>query len=377
MINRYYNNLGQYIKQGKVLILQGPRQVGKTTLVKNYLETLEKDYKYLYLTGDSIETMNIFSSQSKNIITNFASNIDLIVIDEAQKIPNIGLGLKILIDSIPEIKVITTGSSSFDLIKQVGEPLVGRSNRLMLYPVSLLELKTEYPNEYMLNQQLDKLLIYGLYPEVLNFETDEQRREYLITFVDMYLLKDVLEYSGIKGSQFLSDLLKLLAFQIGSLVSLTELSNQLQVNINTVQKYLDLLEKNYIIFSLGGYNRNLKKEVTSKKKYYFYDLGIRNALISNFNKIGVRDDIGAIWENFLVMERLKKQEYGKIYANNYFWRTWDQKEVDFVEERDGKLYGFEFKWGKARSNSTKLFTDTYKEASIEVINRDNYLEFVI
>ena len=377
MINRYYNNLGQYIKQGKVLILQGPRQVGKTTLVKNYLETLEKDYKYLYLTGDSIETMNIFSSQSKNIITNFASNIDLIVIDEAQKIPNIGLGLKILIDSIPEIKVITTGSSSFDLIKQVGEPLVGRSNRLMLYPVSLLELKTEYPNEYMLNQQLDKLLIYGLYPEVLNFETDEQRREYLITFVDMYLLKDVLEYSGIKGSQFLSDLLKLLAFQIGSLVSLTELSNQLQVNINTVQKYLDLLEKNYIIFSLGGYNRNLKKEVTSKKKYYFYDLGIRNALISNFNEIGVRDDIGAIWENFLVMERLKKQEYGKIYANNYFWRTWDQKEVDFVEERDGKLYGFEFKWGKARSNSTKLFTDTYKEASIEVINRDNYLEFVI
>jgi len=377
MINRYYNNLGQYIKQGKVLILQGPRQVGKTTLVKNYLETLEKDYKYLYLTGDSIETMNIFSSQSKNIITNFASNIDLIVIDEAQKIPNIGLGLKILIDSIPEIKVITTGSSSFDLIKQVGEPLVGRSNKLMLYPVSLLELKTEYPNEYMLNQQLDKLLIYGLYPEVLNFETDEQRREYLITFVDMYLLKDVLEYSGIKGSQFLSDLLKLLAFQIGSLVSLTELSNQLQVNINTVQKYLDLLEKNYIIFSLGGYNRNLKKEVTSKKKYYFYDLGIRNALISNFNKIGVRDDIGAIWENFLVMERLKKQEYGKIYANNYFWRTWDQKEVDFVEERDGKLYGFEFKWGKARSNSTKLFTDTYKEASIEVINRDNYLEFIV
>jgi len=377
MINRYYNNLGQYIKQGKVLILQGPRQVGKTTLVKNYLETLEKDYKYLYLTGDSIETMNIFSSQSKNIITNFASNIDLIVIDEAQKIPNIGLGLKILIDSIPEIKVITTGSSSFDLIKQVGEPLVGRSNRLMLYPVSLLELKTEYPNEYMLNQQLDKLLIYGLYPEVLNFETDEQRREYLITFVDMYLLKDVLEYSGIKGSQFLSDLLKLLAFQIGSLVSLTELSNQLQVNINTVQKYLDLLEKNYIIFSLGGYNRNLKKEVTSKKKYYFYDLGIRNALISNFNEIGVRDDIGAIWENFLVMERLKKQEYGKIYANNYFWRTWDQKEVDFVEERDGKLYGFEFKWGKARSNSTKLFTDTYKEASIEVINRDNYLEFIV
>jgi len=379
MYKRYYDNkLDEYVEPNKVVIIQGPRQVGKTTLVNQYLKNYCKGkYKYEYLTGDSIEAKNIFSSSSLNTIKNFAKGLDLVVIDEAQKIEDIGTGLKILVDHVKNIRIIVTGSASFDLVNKVGEPLVGRKWDLKLFPLAQLELQKNYNNTFLLKQDLEKFLIYGSYPEVLEIDNTKQKIEYLQNFVDSFLLKDVLEFSGVKGSKFIIDLLKLLAFQVGSLVSLTELANSLGVNKLTVAKYLDLFEKTYIIYNLRGYSRNLRKEITTTGKYYFYDNGILNALTGNFNKINVRNDIGALWENFLVMEGLKKQEYKKIHSNNYFWRTWDKDEVDFVEERDGRLYGFEFKWGNAKSKGIHKFTNEYKEAEVEIINRENYIDFVI
>jgi len=378
MIKRFYGDLSPYLIPGKVLIIQGPRQTGKTTLIQNNLSSM-KQYKQIYLTGDSIEAKTIFSSQSLDTISSFAKNYDLIAIDEAQKIEGIGLGLKILVDHIPEIRVIATGSSSFDLVNKIGEPLVGRATRLNLYPISVAELQSDGLNAYEIQQNLQQYLIYGFYPEVITAETILQKREYLRNLVDMYLLRDVLEFAGIKGSKFIVSLLKLLAFQIGNLVSLTELGQNLQANVRTVAKYLDLLEKTYIIKSLCGFSRNQRKEITKKNKYYFFDTGVRNALIGNFNEMQVRNDVGALWENFLVMERLKKQEYTRLHANNYFWRTWGGQEVDWVEEHSGKIFGYEFTFSSTQAKKKKEPKDwkkAWSDTSYEIITQENYLSFV-
>jgi len=378
MIKRFYGDLSPYLIPGKVLIIQGPRQTGKTTLIQNNLSSM-KQYKQIYLTGDSIEAKTIFSSQSLDTISSFAKNYDLIAIDEAQKIEGIGLGLKILVDHIPEIRVIATGSSSFDLVNKIGEPLVGRATRLNLYPISVAELQSDGLNAYEIQQNLQQYLIYGFYPEVITAETILQKREYLRNLVDMYLLRDVLEFAGIKGLKFIVSLLKLLAFQIGNLVSLTELGQNLQANVRTVAKYLDLLEKTYIIKSLCGFSRNQRKEITKKNKYYFFDTGVRNALIGNFNEMQVRNDVGALWENFLVMERLKKQEYTRLHANNYFWRTWGGQEVDWVEEHSGKVFGYEFTFSNTQAKKKKEPKDwkkAWSDTSYEVVTEENYLSFV-
>jgi len=378
MIKRFYGDLSPYLIPGKVLIIQGPRQTGKTTLIQNNLSSM-KQYKQIYLTGDSIEAKTIFSSQSLDTISSFAKNYDLIAIDEAQKIEGIGLGLKILVDHIPEIRVIATGSSSFDLVNKIGEPLVGRATRLNLYPISVAELQSDGLNAYEIQQNLQQYLIYGFYPEVITAETILQKREYLRNLVDMYLLRDVLEFAGIKGLKFIVSLLKLLAFQIGNLVSLTELGQNLQANVRTVAKYLDLLEKTYIIKSLCGFSRNQRKEITKKNKYYFFDTGVRNALIGNFNEMQVRNDVGALWENFLVMERLKKQEYTRLHANNYFWRTWGGQEVDWVEEHSGKIFGYEFTFSSTQAKKKKEPKDwkkAWSDTSYEIITQENYLSFV-
>lgn len=373
----YLKTLKKYLDPNKVVIIQGPRQVGKTTLVKEFLKSKDNKYKYKYVTGDSIEVKNVFASQSIKTITSYVQGIELLVIDEAQKIDGIGLGLKILVDQVANIRVIVTGSASFDLVNKVGEPLVGRAWRLNLFPLSQLELKKEYNNEYEQKQDLSKYIVYGSYPEVLNIDNIDKKRKYLDTFVDTYLLKDVLQYSGVKGSKFVLDLLKLIAHQTGSLVSLTELANTLEVNKNTIKNYLDLLEKTYIITNLRGFSRNLRNEVTKTSKYYFYDTGILNSLTGNFNDLKLRNDKGALWENFLVMERLKKQEYKGIYANNYFWRTWERQEIDFIEDRGGKLHGYEFKYSpKKVGKAPKLFLETYKNSSYEVVNSENYINFV-
>lgn len=366
--------LENHLKPNKVLVLYGPRQVGKTTLLNDFLQ--KSDYKYKLGNGDDIRIQELFSSQNIDLILSYAKGYELIAIDEAQRIPNIGLGLKILVDHLPGIRVIATGSSSFELSGQVGEPLTGRKNTLTLFPLSHLELKKLF-NEFELRQKLNDYLVYGCYPEVLLSEKRESKIARLEEFAHSYLVKDILELERVKSSKILLDLLRLLAFQVGGQVSLNELATQLKIDVKTVARYLDLFEKAFIVFNVRGFSRNLRKEMTKKSKYYFYDNGIRNALIANFNDLSIRNDIGQLWENFIFIERYKKRLYQQIYANIYFWRTWDKKEIDLIEDREGKLYGFECKWKEQNIKPPREWIEKYPGASFDVITRENYLDFIL
>jgi len=374
MINRAASKLlHNYLEPNKVVLIYGPRQVGKTTLLTEYLA--HTSYRYALHTGDNIRVHEILGSQRFDRILPFVKDIDLLVLDEAQKIPNIGMGLKILVDQVPGIRIIATGSASFELAGQVGEPLTGRKWTVTLYPVAQMELLKE-TRQFDLEERLPEFLLYGGYPRVVT-EPDVHKKQTLLTeIVDSYLLKDILELEKVKGSAVLLDLLRLLAFQIGSEVSLTELGSRVGMDYKTVARYLDLLEKSFIIYELRGYSRNLRNEIRRKSKYYFWDIGVRNAIINNFNEITLRNDVGALWENFCVIERIKYQTYASVHTNNYFWRTWDQKEVDWVEERDGKLYGFEFMYSKKSKKSPKRWLETYKEASFETVHAENYFSFI-
>lgn len=373
MIARIYDDLNTYLKPNEVLIIYGPRRVGKTVLLENFLS--KTALKYKLENGGDLSLQETFASQRIETFKRYAEGYDLIAIDEAQYIPNVGVGLKLLVDTIPGIKVIATGSASFELSNKIGEPLTGRSTILTLYPVSQLELKQKF-NIHELSQKKEEYLIFGSYPKILTIKTSEEKAKQLRALVNSYLLKDILELEEVKGSKILLDLLRLLAFQIGSEVSLSELAQNLPIDPKTVARYLDLLEKTFVITAVRGYSRNLRKEISNKSKYYFYDNGIRNAVISNFNPINLRDDVGRLWENFLVVERIKKQTYKSIFANNFFWRTWDQKEIDWVEEREGKLFGFEFKYSLSKTKIPKEFLLTYPGSKIEIINTENYLDFV-
>jgi len=372
-IPRYYQHLSDYLKSGRVLVIYGPRQVGKTTLLKDFL--IKSGLKYKLDSGEDIRIQEIFESSDFSKILDYAKGYDLIAIDEAQKIKNVGQGLKILVDQIPKIKVIATGSSSFELAGQIGEPLTGRKITLTLFPISQLELKKLY-NDFELRQKLEEFLVYGGYPEVVSSDDIDEKKRILGEIVGSYLLKDILELDKVKNSKIILDLLRLLAFQIGNEVSLSELGRQLGIDYKTVARYLDILEKTFVLYNLRGFSRNLRKEVTKKSKYYFYDIGIRNAIVSNFNPSSLRDDVGKLWENFIIMERIKKQEYEKIYSNNYFWRTWDGKEIDWVEEREGKLYGYELKWKPKGKKSPDEWAATYKNSEYIVISQNDYLKFI-
>lgn len=362
------------MEQGKVLVIYGPRQVGKTTLIKQYLSTTK--WKSKFDSGDNLRTQQIFSSQNSSTILDFVEGYELIVIDEAQQIPGVGIGLKILVDNRPDIRVIATGSSSFELANKIGEPLTGRKRTLTLYPVAQLELKSQM-NQHELREKLPEYLVYGSYPEVLTAKTKERKREMLNELAHSYLLKDILSLEQIKGSKYLLDLLKLLAFQIGKEVSYQELARQLGLSVKTVQRYLDLLEKSFVIFRLGGFSRNLRSEIARKNKYYFFDNGLRNAVISQFNDISDRSDVGELWENFVFMERIKKRGYQNIYASPYFWRTYEGQEIDLVEEGDGELRAFEFKWSAVRDcDAPSLWKREYPSSSYEVINSGNYFPFI-
>ena len=374
-IRRYYIDLDKYIKPNKVLVIFGPRQAGKTTLLKDYLRTIDGKVKYKLESGDDIIIQELFGSNNFSRIKEYAKSYELIVIDEAQRIKNIGQGLKIMVDEIPGIKIIVTGSSSFELVGQVGEPLTGRKVTLTLYPVSQIELKNLH-NDYELKNRLEEYMIYGSYPEVAVSEDSAEKKRILNEITNSYLLKDIMELERVKGSKVLLDLLRLLAFQIGNEVSLSELGRQLGLDYKTVARYLDLFEKSFVIYNLRGFSRNLRKEVTKKSKYYFLDNGVRNAVIANFNSFGLRDDTGKLWENFMVSERLKKQSYKNIYANNYFWRTWDQKEVDFIEEREGKLFGFEFKWKDKAVKKPNEWLASYPNSEFLAVTQENYIDFV-
>lgn len=373
-IYRYYKDLDKFCHPNKVLIIYGPRQVGKTTLLEHFLK--QSNYKYKLDSGDNLSTQSLLSTADFKTIQEYISGYDLIAIDEAQKIPNIGQCLKIMIDQIPNLRVIATGSSSFELAGQIGEPLTGRKKTVILYPIAQLEL-LQQQNKHELKSHLAEYLIYGSYPEIVAAKTQQEKREYITEIAHSYLLKDILELDRIKNSKTLLNLLRLLAFQIGSEVSHAELASKVMIDGKTVSRYLDLLEKSFVIYNLRGFSRNLRKEITKKSKYYFYDNGIRNALIANFNSLELRDDIGKLWENFLFIERIKKQTYHQMIVNNYFWRTWDQQEIDLIEEREGKLFGFEFKWCDSQFvKAPRQWIETYKNASFEVINQQNYLDFI-
>lgn len=351
----------------------GPRQVGKTTLIQDFLS--QTTLKFKLETGDDIRIQNLFASQELDRILSYARPYELLVIDEAQKIPHVGIALKMIVDHLPHIQIIVTGSSSFDLAGQIGEPLTGRKKTLTLFPLSQLELKEKY-GSYELEEQLHNYLIYGAYPEIITASTIEEKRNKIEEITHSYLLKDILELERVKSSKILLDLLRLIAFQIGKEVSLSELGTQLAIDRKTVARYLDIFEKSFILFNVRGFSRNLRKEVSKSSRYYFYDLGVRNALIANFNAIELRNDVGELWENFVFIERLKKRSYKNIFANVYFWRTWDQKEIDIVEEREGKLFGYECKWSPSKTKAPKDWVKNYPEASFEIIGRKDYLDFV-
>lgn len=366
-------NLKKLLSPNKAVVVYGPRRCGKTTMVNRFLEGTAE--KYILVSGDDITAREYLGSQSLAKLKGFIGKSSLLVIDEAQRIKGIGQNLKLIVDNIKGIKVIVTGSSSFDLAKDIGEPLTGRKYTLKLFPIAQLELSLiEQTIETVAN--LENRLIYGSYPEVILGDDNNMKERYLKEIVSSYLYKDILELEGLRHPDKLIRLLQLLAFQIGREVSFNELGGQLGMSKNTVERYLELLEKVFVVFRLNGFSRNLRKEIVKNSRFYFYDTGIRNALINNFNTLSMRDDIGMLWENYVIVERLKRQEYLGSTANNYFWRTYDQKEIDFVEERGGKLYGYEIKWKAAKVKPPKTWLESYKSAKFEVITKENYLGFI-
>ncbi|TRX40383.1 ATP-binding protein [Flavobacterium restrictum] len=360
----------------KVLVLLGARRVGKTALIKNYLETIPSD-SYLQLNGEDKNDANLLKERSVSNYKRLLANVPLLVIDEAQHIPDIGMILKLIVDSIDGIKIIATGSSVFDLSNNLGEPLVGRKNTIYLFPLSQIEF-SEKENYKKTIENLEQRLIFGSYPELEQYEDWGSKEDYINEIINSYLLKDILIFDGIKHSDKVYDLLRLIAFQVGQEVSLLELATQLQMSKNTVANYLDLLSKVFVLFKVEGFSRNLRKEIVKSSRWYFYDNGIRNGIINNFNTIENRNDIGGLWENYLASERIKKQHYQKIKTNNYFWRTYDQQELDWLEEIGDNLTGYEFKWNENRKSKIPgAFAKGYPDASFEVINKQNYLEFIM
>lgn len=359
----------------KVLILLGARRVGKTQLIRTYLEQ-HPEIKALQLNGDDVLDARLLEERSVANYQRLLNGMELLVIDEAQNIPEIGLTLKLIVDQIPGIRVLATGSSMFDLSNRLGEPLVGRKNTLFLYPLAQLELN-KIENYKETQENLEQRLLYGSYPELEQYADTAEKQRYLNAIINDYLLKDILTFDGIRNSSKIYDLLRLVALQLGKEVSLQELGNQLLLSKNTVERYLDLLSKVFVLFKVEGFSKNLRKEITKTSRWYFYDNGIRNALIANFNPLSMRIDTGELWENYLAAERLKKQAYTEMQVRNYFWRTYDQQELDWLESTGDHLAAFEFKWNAdKKSKLPKAFEKAYPKANYQLVNRSNYLDFI-
>jgi predicted AAA+ superfamily ATPase len=354
----------------------GARRVGKTELIKKYLEEQNTD-EYLLFNGEDQQTLDLFAERSVSNYKRLIGNRKLLVIDEAQKIPEIGLKLKLIVDSIVGIRIIVTGSSVFDLSNRLGEPLVGRANTMNLYPLAQMEFAAN-ENYIDTTKKLEERLIFGGYPEIEKYTDWKEKISYLEGIINSYLLRDILEYEGIKKAGKIIDLLRLIAFQVGKEVNLEELASNLKgVSRNTVENYLDLLSKVFIIYNVRGFNRNLRKEITKTSRWYFYDNGIRNAIIRNFNTLDFRSDKGDLWENYLMTERIKYNTYTNKRINYYFWRTYDQQELDLVEEESGELRGYEFKWNsKKKIRVPSAWKNNYPDATFQVVNTDNYLDFI-
>ncbi len=367
-----YKTIENKLFVGKVIILTGARQVGKTTLLKQLLRQKEG---VLWLNGDELQVQNLFANASADRLLSEFSNSKIVILDEAQRIENIGLRLKLIADSDSDVQVIATGSSAFELANKVNEPLTGRKWEYQMFPLSFGEMVAHH-GKLKEMRMLPRRIIYGYYPEVVTNDGNEV--EILKLLTDAYLYKDILSWESIKHPDKLQTLLRALAYQVGSQVSYNELSQMCSMDSKTVERYINLLEQCYIIFRLPSFSRNLRHELKSSRKIYFYDNGIRNALIADYRAPEVRQDIGALWENFVIAERMKSNEYYHRWVNRYFWRTKQQQEIDYLEESGGKLHAYEMKWNpRAKASITKTFTEAYPNSEFQVITTDNIADFLL
>lgn len=368
--------LDSKIGKGKVLLLIGPRQVGKTTLLKNILTSISSEKKVQFWNCDESDARQFLSEANSAKLKSFVGNSDFIVIDEAQRVKDIGLTIKLLHDSFPNVQLAVTGSSSLDLSNSINEPLTGRKFEYNLFPFSTNELVS---HTSMLEEMrlLKNRLVYGFYPDVVNNPGEE--KEILTNIVNSYLYKDVFEFQDIRKSSVIEKLVQALALQVGSEVSFNELGNLLGIDTVTVQRYVDLLEKAYVIFHIRSFSRNVRNELKKSIKIYFYDNGVRNSVISNFSPVELRSDIGALWENFLISERIKNNTYHNKHAKYYFWRTTQKQEIDFIEEVDQNLFAYEFKYNPKKVNSKcpVTFSNNYPNVPFDVITSENYMDFVL
>jgi predicted AAA+ superfamily ATPase len=361
------------IGSNKVILLFGSRRVGKTKLLHSIAAGQKQPP--LILNGEDLDVQQLLARRTVANYGRIIGNNSLIMIDEAQNVPDIGKHLKFMIDSFPKLTIIATGSSSFDLMNKSGEPLTGRNFQYTLYPIAQDELMMSF-GALETKQQFDERLIFGSYPEVINIPEIHEKELYLKSLVQNYLLKDIFIYENIKNSSKIFDLLKLLAFQVGSEVSIEELGRNLGMSKNTVERYLDLLSKVFIIFKVGGFSSNLRKEVVKSNKWYFMDNGIRNAIISDFRTMDSRNDKGQLWENFCFYERMKFMHYGRKKTEYFFWRTYDKQEIDMIEKNNTQLHAFEFKWSdKSMKKIPRFFASNYPDSGFDVVHPANYLEF--
>jgi predicted AAA+ superfamily ATPase len=366
--------LNQQVGKQKVILLYGTRRVGKTTLIRQIAHKY-KD-RVLLLQGEDMQVAALLQQRTLVNYQRLLGDKKILIIDEAQAVPEIGHALKLMIDNIERLTILITGSSSFDLVSAAGEPLVGRQVVYRLYPIAQAEL-SGIENLVVTRSNLEQRLIYGSYPELWHLDTLEEQEAYLRSLVNSYLLKDILMYENVKGADVLYKLLQLLAYQVGSEVSTVELSKMVQLNKMTVERYLDLLAKVFIIYPLPGFSRNLRKEVSKSKKWYFYDNGIRNALINDFSRLQSRNDIGLLWEQYVLSERMKFNSYRGYAPQSYFWRTYDQQELDLIEvDSRQAITAYECKWKNGRIRAPVGFSKAYPQATFHAITQDNYLDFI-
>lgn len=361
-------------KKNKIVILYGARQTGKTTLTNDIIGEL--GIKTLYVNADQQKYLDVLSSKDERKLRGLIGNHELLVIDEAQRIPDIGLNLKILHENFPELRILVTGSSSIHIASKVSEALTGRKYVLSLFPVALSELKFHYSN-FLIDENLNDILVYGSYPEVFTENSYREKTLILEEIGDSYLYKDIFELTGIRNKNKLVDLLRLLAFQVGSEVSIHELSQKLLLSRDAVNQYLELLQQAFVIFRLSGFSHNLRKEISKMDKYYFYDNGIRNMLINNFNSLPYRNDISQLWGNFIIAERKKYLSYRQKQASNYFWRVYTGGEVDYLEEHSGSLWAYEIKYNRTKVKPPLTWIETYPNSTFRIINKKNYQNFLI
>ncbi len=358
----------------KVIVILGARRTGKTVLLLELLKKFKEPH--ILLNGEDIITYELLSRKSVVNYKNLLGDARLLIIDEAQKINEIGKILKLMVDGIPGLKIIVTGSSAFDISGKLGEPMTGRKFTYNLYTFSESEL-LQIENKIEKRENLRERLVFGNYPELTFMKNRADKEQYIREMINSYLLKDILSYENIRSSSKLIELLKLLSYQVGNEVSLNELSLKLSLNKGTVEKYLDLLTKVFILQKITGFSRNLRKEVSKSSKWYFLDNGIRNGIINNFAQLGQRDDIGKLWENYIISERIKYQNDNLYYYNNYFWRTYDKQEIDWIEEKDGKLTAIEFKWKEQKVKVPSGWQKNYPDSGFRVIHSDNYFDWLL